>query len=153
MNYNITSREDILLAKIAGRDVDLSTMTPPVASSVTEKLMLEVADRLDEIEDGGCGLFLVKIEAAGSNYVVKDGVTFDIIKERASKGDTILCILSNAAYYNLVFNLSVNNTSAIGYSLELDSSSNKLIFHKYQINQNNTISSSQTKFNLTRSSG
>ena len=48
----ITSREDLLLAKIAGRDVDIQTMTPPVVSNMTEKLMLEIADRLDTIGDG-----------------------------------------------------------------------------------------------------
>lgn len=51
----ITSREDVFLAKIAGRDVDINTLTPPVATSVTEKLLLETADRLDRIEEGGGG--------------------------------------------------------------------------------------------------
>ena len=47
MNKNITSRLELLLAKIAGRDVDLSTMTPPVAMNLTEELMLDIADRMD----------------------------------------------------------------------------------------------------------
>ena len=49
----ITSREELLLAKIAGRDVNLETMTPPVASNMTEKLMLEIAERIDGIAGGG----------------------------------------------------------------------------------------------------
>ena len=54
MNDVITSREELFLAKLAGRDVDIKTMTPPVASSLTEKLMLEIADRLDGM-GGGSG--------------------------------------------------------------------------------------------------
>ena len=49
MNTTITSRLELLLAKIAGQNVSLSTMTPPVASSLVEKLLLDIADRLDGI--------------------------------------------------------------------------------------------------------
>ena len=49
MNTTITSREELLLAKIAGQDVSLGTMTPPVASSLKEKLLLDIATRLDGI--------------------------------------------------------------------------------------------------------
>ena len=55
MKDNITSREDIFLAKIAGKDVDIKTMTPPVAASMREKLMLDIADRIDSIEAGSGG--------------------------------------------------------------------------------------------------
>lgn len=51
--WNITSRLELLLAKIAGHDVDLSTMTPPVATNLTEELLLEIADRLDNGGEGG----------------------------------------------------------------------------------------------------
>ena len=47
MKKGITSRLEILLAKIAGHDVSLSTMTPPVAANATEELLLEIADRMD----------------------------------------------------------------------------------------------------------
>lgn len=43
--WNITSRLELLLAKIAGHDVDLSIMTPPVASNLIEELLLEIADK------------------------------------------------------------------------------------------------------------
>ena len=55
MKDNITSREDIFLAKIAGKDVNIKTMTPPVATSMTEKLMLDIAERIDNIEAGSGG--------------------------------------------------------------------------------------------------
>ena len=47
-NWPITSRIELLLAKIAGRDVDLNTMTPPVASNTTEEMLLEIAERMDK---------------------------------------------------------------------------------------------------------
>ena len=52
MNRNITNRRELLLAKIAGRDVDINTMTPPVPINLEEELMIEIADRL---EGGGGG--------------------------------------------------------------------------------------------------
>lgn len=47
--WQITSRLELLLAKIAGHDVDISNMTPPVASNLTEELLLEIAERIDNI--------------------------------------------------------------------------------------------------------
>lgn len=55
MKNIITGRNELLLAKIAGKEVDISTMTPPVAMNQTESLLLDIADRIDEIEDGGSG--------------------------------------------------------------------------------------------------
>lgn len=52
-NWPITSRIELLLAKIAGRDVDLNTMTPPVASNTTEEMLLEIAERMDNGGGGG----------------------------------------------------------------------------------------------------
>ena len=77
-NLNITNREDIFLAKIAGRDVDISTMTPPVANGVHEKLLDEIADRIDdatknalpEIEDGDNGKVL---GVSGGQYALVNG--------------------------------------------------------------------------------
>lgn len=53
--WNITSRLELLLAKIAGHDVNLGTMTPPVATNLTEELLLEIADRLDNSGGEGGG--------------------------------------------------------------------------------------------------
>ena len=46
----ITSRLQLFLAKIAGRSVSESTLTPPVVSNMEEKLLDEIAGRLDTIE-------------------------------------------------------------------------------------------------------
>lgn len=70
MNKNITDREDLFWAKIAGRDVDISTMTPPVAASVREELMLEVAERIGA---GGGGSSLPPAGADGNVLTADDG--------------------------------------------------------------------------------
>ena len=49
MKNKINTRLQVLLGKIAGRNVDLSTMAPPVATSVEEKLLGEIAGRIDTI--------------------------------------------------------------------------------------------------------
>ena len=65
---SITSRLNTFLAKIAGRDIDISTLTPPVAINVTEELLLEIAERVDdvssvpEIEEGDVGKVLTASE-------------------------------------------------------------------------------------------
>lgn len=47
MNSAINTRYELLLAKIAGKSVNINTMTPPVAISEEEQLMLDIATRLD----------------------------------------------------------------------------------------------------------
>jgi hypothetical protein len=64
MNTTITSRKELLLAKLAGYDVNLDTMTPPVAASLQEKLTLEIADRLDAIDGGVVPRNIVSEEGA-----------------------------------------------------------------------------------------
>ena len=55
MKNEPTSREEFLLAKVAGQDVNLDTLTPAPPISLTEKLLLDVADRLDDASQGGGG--------------------------------------------------------------------------------------------------
>lgn len=73
MNDVITSREELFLAKLAGRDVDIRTMTPPVASSLTEKLMLEIADRLDGMGGGSTDTYETVAEIAVGEMEGEDG--------------------------------------------------------------------------------
>ena len=47
----IRSRLEFFLAKVAGKDIDIATLVPPVASTTTEELLLAIADRLDGVED------------------------------------------------------------------------------------------------------
>ena len=71
MSDIITNREDVFLGKIAGRDVDISTWTPPVANGVREKILEEIADRIDELSENA----LPKIEEGDNGKVlgVADG--------------------------------------------------------------------------------
>lgn len=73
MNDVITSREELFLAKLAGRDVDIKTMTPPVASSLTEKLMLEIADRLDGMGGGSSDTYETVAEIAIGEMTGQEG--------------------------------------------------------------------------------
>lgn len=81
MDNNITNRGDVFLAKIAGRNVDLASFTPPVASGTTEKLLLEIADRLDTLEGGGGsgGGYIVVNFNYDENYenIIMSGATYD----------------------------------------------------------------------------
>ena len=42
----IRTREELYLAKIAGRDVDLTRLNPPAGNNVMEVLLGEIAERL-----------------------------------------------------------------------------------------------------------
>ena len=47
----IRQRLDYFLAKIAGKDVDIADLTPPQAINPTEELMLDIADRVADVEE------------------------------------------------------------------------------------------------------
>lgn len=51
----LRTREEVLLALIAGEKVDEKTrqMTPPLGASVSEDLLLKIADRLGNLDNGG----------------------------------------------------------------------------------------------------
>ena len=49
MKKNYTSRLEVLLAKIAGNEASLETMVPPWPANLSEKLMVDIADRLNGV--------------------------------------------------------------------------------------------------------
>ena len=49
----LRTRFEYLWAKLAGRDVDIDTVSPDAPTSMIEKLMLETADRIANAEGGG----------------------------------------------------------------------------------------------------
>ena len=53
MNDTIRDRLELLLARIAGNDVDIKTMTPGVVTNLTEKFLMDIARRIDIIEQSG----------------------------------------------------------------------------------------------------
>lgn len=50
MNDTIRDRLELLLAKIAGNEVSIRTMTPGVVTNLTEKFLIDIANRIDDIE-------------------------------------------------------------------------------------------------------
>lgn len=51
MSYELNpkTRDELLLAKIAGEDVDIATLTPPVAINEKEKALLNIADKAGSV--------------------------------------------------------------------------------------------------------
>ena len=95
MNGIITSREELLLAKIAGEDVDISTMTPPVAINKREKLLLDIADRLadfstTENSETSTGLYELNgeigVNGDGKQTFTLIGVTAEELYTAAASG-------------------------------------------------------------------
>lgn len=50
-NIEPKQRLEFFLAKIAGEDVDISTLVPPVATSQIEKILLAIADKMGDNAD------------------------------------------------------------------------------------------------------
>lgn len=48
--FPLRTREEIFLAKVAGRAVDITTLAPPVPTDATEELLLEIASRIGGAE-------------------------------------------------------------------------------------------------------
>lgn len=84
---NPKQRLEFFLAKIAGEDVDIATLVPPVPTSQTEKILLEIADRMSQSGggDGGSSESLEDLEQAIQD--LEDAVT--ALEERiaALEGD------------------------------------------------------------------
>jgi hypothetical protein len=53
MKDTLRTRLEFLWAKLAGRDVDIDTLTPDAPTNMVEKLMLETADRIGNAGGGG----------------------------------------------------------------------------------------------------
>jgi len=102
MNNNLNTRQKILLAKIAGEDVSLETMTPPVAANTEEELMLKIADRLDAMSEDGSeeesvdssGTFLVTISQSGTTSYSADK-TYEEIDEAYNSGSVVIFRYTN----------------------------------------------------------
>lgn len=97
MNKTISDREDLFWAKMAGRDVNISTMTPPVASSMREELMLEVAERIGE---GGGGAFFVEftVEYIEEERVISADKSVSEICEAYNSNKTVIGLLDGGLY-------------------------------------------------------
>jgi len=84
---SITSRLNMFLAKIAGRNVDIGTLTPPVAVNATEELLLEIAERIGS--SGGGGVLSCHATFIDDEYMKLDK-TFKEIKDAAFDGKVVI---------------------------------------------------------------
>lgn len=105
MNGTITSREELLLAKLAGENVNINTMTPPVAMNKKEKLLLDIATRLDSLVSGsgsgsgsGGDVFIVngEVEHVGNDdtAVVSIDKTTEQIYAAAASGKPVILLVA-----------------------------------------------------------
>ena len=103
MSDVITSREDVFLGKIAGRNVDISSWTPPVANGVHEEILAEIADRIDNFVNGGGGggaePLIVTITATDNGDTLTCDKTWKQINDAFSAGTPVVGI----AHYTIEY--------------------------------------------------
>jgi len=104
MSKPITSRFDTFLAKIAGKHIDVSTLTPPTPINTTEELLSDIAERIDSDN------IVVHFQ-----YTVEDGVSADMsirdVWKYLSDGHCVKGILS---YNNVDMFLTASKVTIIG---------------------------------------
>ena len=89
MKGALRERIDFFLAKIAGRDVDIGTLHPPVAIDTTEELLLEIANKYanaDTPSGGGDPLILTPSWIPDLPGVCEIDATYNQIKEAVLSG-------------------------------------------------------------------
>lgn len=120
-NWPITSRIELLLAKIAGHDVDLNTMTPPVASNTTEEMLLEIAERMDN-GGGGGGIDLPQPTENNVGQSVAVSKVFKqhevVVPEQLTAPDAAIAILSDVNTSLFVEGATVQYTLSDGEMTE-----------------------------------
>lgn len=88
MGINPKNRDDMFLAKAAGEEVDLTSITPPTAVSDREKLLVKLGERLDNIDGGGSTEIIVAPEQiveltgnedSGAEVLLADGLSIEWI--------------------------------------------------------------------------
>lgn len=76
MKNTITDRLDMFLAKIAGYDIDIKTMTPPTATNIREKILLDIANKISNTSGGG-GVFEMNCTVSANPETGKGTITTD----------------------------------------------------------------------------
>ena len=129
MNKRITSRDDLLLAKIAGHQVDLSTMTPPNALNAKEQYLLEIADRMegrnsDDADTQHSGCLLVKYSGGEVDASIAD------IYSAWSAGTPVFM-----KYNKNIIPISSASENSVSFKLTTIKIKSKLITPNYNIAQ------------------
>lgn len=103
MKDALRTRLEFLWAKLAGRDVDIDTLTPDAPTSMVEKLMLETADRITDAEQsggGGSDKYIVHFSLSGSTYVTDS--TFEQIESAVNANKTVVGIVDGMGFVDLL---------------------------------------------------
>lgn len=97
MKNILTKRIHFFLAKIAGRNVSESTLTPPVITNMEEKLLDEIAERFDDVarqSSIGGDKFVITITRSDSDYSCNKSIAQ--IKEAISNDIPIKVVLPDS---------------------------------------------------------
>ena len=81
MNYDPTSRKEFLLANIAGWELDLDTLTPAPPINLEERLLLEIADNINNGSDSGLGVPFLFVNFTYNGDVPVPSVSYSDYKE------------------------------------------------------------------------
>ena len=84
MKDTLRTRLEFLWAKLAGRDVDIDTLTPDAPTNMVEKLMLETADRIADASGGGGGVITIDYDSLTQTQKIVDLELFGSVEENAS---------------------------------------------------------------------
>lgn len=84
MKDALRTRLEFLWAKLAGRDIDIDTLTPDAPTNMTEKLMLETANRIADAEQSGGGSGVMPITVGENFENVLDDVQREAVTEAAT---------------------------------------------------------------------
>ena len=103
MKDTLRTRLEFLWAKLAGRDVDIDTMTPDAPTNMVEKLMIETANRIADAEQGGGGSsdkYVVRFTPSGDTYVPDR--TFAQIEAAVNANKTVVGTVDGMGFVDLV---------------------------------------------------
>lgn len=91
MKDTLRTRLEFLWAKLAGRDVDIDTLTPDAPTNMVEKLMLETADRIGNSGGGGDSTLWIKVTDGTEAGTYVSDTTFAEIAEAIEAGKSLVC--------------------------------------------------------------
>ena len=112
MKFDIRSRLEFFLAKVAGKDIDLNTIVPAGATNAVEELLLEIADRIDGADAQGGGesgsvVYLDITPTDDTHFTVKingENATYTDVKALYDAGNLIVArAMAQTGYYMYLY--------------------------------------------------
>lgn len=102
----LRSRLEFFLAKVAGRDVNINTLIPAGATTMAERLLLEISDRINRADRGYVSIDKVK------DYL------YEIYYDNLDYDEAYEYFLSNGDIENIGMCTSVRNGQFYGRNLD-----------------------------------